>query len=69
MFKRLGFLISFTKIYEVFIDICIIYGLRDSCNLDVNRGVGVYRTMPSDERLPLGRCPSMFPSPTTFQLI
>ena len=40
MFKRLGFLISFTKIYEVFIDICIIYGLRDSCNLDVNRGVG-----------------------------
>ena len=41
MFKRLGFLIFFTKIYKVCIDICNIYVLQDSCNLDVNRGVGV----------------------------
>ena len=41
MFKRLGFLIFFTKIYKVCFDICIIYVLQDSCNLDDNRGVGV----------------------------
>ena len=41
MFKRLGFLIFFTKIYKFCIDICNIYVLQDSCNLDVNRGVGV----------------------------
>ena len=41
MFKRLGFLIFFTKIYKVCNDICNIYVLQDSCNLDVNRGVGV----------------------------
>ena len=40
-FKRLGFLISFTKIYKVCINVCIIYVLQDSCNLDDNRGVGV----------------------------
>ena len=51
MFKRLEFLISFTKIYKCCIDICIIYGLQDSCNLDVNRGVGAKRTTPSGERL------------------
>ena len=41
MFKRLGFLIFFTNNYKVCIDICIIYVLQDSCNLDDNRGVGV----------------------------
>ena len=41
MFKRLGFLIPFTKLYKVCVDICIIYGLQESCNLDVNRDVGV----------------------------
>ena len=41
MLKRLGFLIFFTKIYKVCIDICIIYVLQDSCNLDVNRGIRV----------------------------
>ena len=41
MFKRLGFLVFISKIYKVCIDICIRYVLQDSCNLDVNRGVGV----------------------------
>ena len=41
MFNRLGFFIFFTKIYKVCTDICIIYGLQDSGNLDVNKGVGV----------------------------
>ena len=41
MFKRFGFLIVFTNIYKVCIDICIIYVLQDSCNLEDNRGVGV----------------------------
>ena len=43
MFKRLGFLIFFTKIYKVYTDMCntIIYVLQDSCNLQDNRGVGV----------------------------
>ena len=41
MFKRLGLLIYFTKIYKVCIDVFIIYGLQDSCNLNVNKGVGV----------------------------
>ena len=30
-----------TKIHKVCIDICIIYVLQDSCNLEDNRGVGV----------------------------
>ena len=34
MFKRLGFLTSFTKIYNVRIDMCIVSVLQDSCNLD-----------------------------------
>ena len=52
MFKRLGFLIFFTKIYKVCFDICIIYYvLQDSSNLDDNKGVGVKRTMPSGEGL------------------
>ena len=43
MLKRLGFLIFFTKIYKVCIDICItcIYVLQDSCNLNLDRGVGL----------------------------
>ena len=41
MFKRLEFLIFFTKIYKVCIDICFIYVLQDSCSLDIHRGVGV----------------------------
>ena len=49
MFKRFGFLIFFTKISKVCVDVCIIYVLQDSCNLDVNRGVGVQRTTPSGE--------------------
>ena len=41
MFKRLGFLTFFTKIYKVCIDICIVSVLQDSCDLEDNRGVGV----------------------------
>ena len=41
MFKRLGCFTFFTKIYKACIDICIIYVLQDSCNLEDNRGVGV----------------------------
>ena len=37
---KIGFLNFLTNIYEVCIDICIIYVLQDSCNLDVNRRVG-----------------------------
>ena len=41
MLKILGFFIFFSKVYKVCNDICNIYVLQDSCNLDDNRGVGV----------------------------
>ena len=41
MFKRWGFLTSFSKIYKVSIDMLIVSVLQDSCYLEDNRGVGV----------------------------